>query len=214
MGHAHGAFGLVDVLSARARGTIDIDAQVFFVDFDIDIFHFRQDGDGRGRSVDATHLLGRRHALDAMHAGLEAELAIDIQPADFVRSVLEPALRSARFIELGPLPALILGIFLIHHGKLFGKESGLFSAGARADFHDDLIREFFFLALAFEDRFHLRPERVLLSLQVDELGFGKILHRGIFEKDFPELLLLLVETRKLRREVRGFLILLELFDGE
>ena len=65
---AHRAFGLVDVLTAGARGTINIDAQIGLIDLHIDFLGFRQHGDGDGGGVDASLTLGRRHTLHAMHA--------------------------------------------------------------------------------------------------------------------------------------------------
>ena len=71
MGDAHAEFGLVDVLAAGALRAHRIDLQIGFVDVDIDVLGFRQNGDGRRRGMDAALRLGFRHALDAMHAGFE-----------------------------------------------------------------------------------------------------------------------------------------------
>ncbi len=44
MGKAHGRIGLVDVLPARAAGTVGVDPQIGFIDLDFDIVvHFRID---------------------------------------------------------------------------------------------------------------------------------------------------------------------------
>ena len=91
MGDAHRAFGFVDMLAARAGGTKDVDFQIFFVDRDIDIFHFRQDGDGRGGGMHAARSLRLRHALHAMHAGFELQPREDALAADLGDAFLEPA---------------------------------------------------------------------------------------------------------------------------
>ena len=51
-----------------------VDAQILVVDLDVDLLGLRQHRDGRGRGVDAALRLGLRHALHAVHAGLELQL--------------------------------------------------------------------------------------------------------------------------------------------
>ena len=85
MGDAHGAVGGVDRLAARAAGAEHVDAQVLVVDLDVDLLGLRQHGHGRGGGVDAPAGLGLRHALHAVHAGLEFQprehaAAVDVRP--------------------------------------------------------------------------------------------------------------------------------------
>jgi len=54
VGQADGGFGFVDVLPARAAGAVSIDAQILFVDRDVDFFiNDRRDGDGAETGVPA-----------------------------------------------------------------------------------------------------------------------------------------------------------------
>ena len=62
------AFRLVDVLAAGTGGPIDIDAQIAFVDLDINFLGFRQNRDCDCGGVDAPLIFGRRNTLHAMHA--------------------------------------------------------------------------------------------------------------------------------------------------
>ena len=77
VGDAHGRIGLVDVLSARARGAVGVDAQVGRVD--VDVFHFigfRHHRHRAGGRVDAALRFRGRHALHAVAARLEFQLGI------------------------------------------------------------------------------------------------------------------------------------------
>ena len=71
---ADGAFGFVDLLTARAAGPHRVDLQVFVADVDFDLGHFGQDGDGGRAGVDAALGLGLGDALHAMPAALELQL--------------------------------------------------------------------------------------------------------------------------------------------
>ena len=73
MGDADGRFGLVDVLAAGAARAHGVDLEVGLVDDEIRLLRDRKHRDGRGGGVDASLRLGRRHALDPMHAALELE---------------------------------------------------------------------------------------------------------------------------------------------
>src|SRR5262249_54898129 len=66
VGHAHGRFGLVDVLAAGAARAQGVDLEVVVVDVDIDVGGLGQHGDGRGRGMDAALGFGVGHALHAM----------------------------------------------------------------------------------------------------------------------------------------------------
>ena len=75
MGDAHRRVRRVDVLAAGARRAHRVDADIFVADLDIDILGLRQDGDRRRRRMDAPLRLRIRHALHAVHAGFEFQLA-------------------------------------------------------------------------------------------------------------------------------------------
>ena len=91
MGDAHRAFGLVDMLAARALGAIDVDAQILVVDHDVDVLGFGQHRHRGRRGVDAALGFGHRHALHAMHAAFEFQLGIGAAAVHFQDRVLDAA---------------------------------------------------------------------------------------------------------------------------
>ena len=70
VGDAHRRIGRVDVLAARARGAVGVDAAVAFVDLDVDlVVDHRIDPDRGEAGVAARVRIERRDAHQAMHAG-------------------------------------------------------------------------------------------------------------------------------------------------
>ena len=66
--HLHGRIGRVHALPTRAARARDFNSQIFRLQFEIDVFRFGQDRDCRGRCMNATLRLSRRHALHTMNA--------------------------------------------------------------------------------------------------------------------------------------------------
>ena len=75
MRDAHSRIRRIHRLSARARRAEGVDAKVFGLDLDVHVFGFGQHGNRHRRSVYATLLLGRGHALHAMHAAFVLQCA-------------------------------------------------------------------------------------------------------------------------------------------
>ena len=73
----HSGVCRVHRLAAGAGGAERVDAQVFGFDLDIDVLGFRENSDGDGRGVDPSLLLGRGHALYAMHTAFVFHLRVD-----------------------------------------------------------------------------------------------------------------------------------------
>src|SRR5204862_322850 len=83
--------GRVDALPARARGAVDVDAEVLVGQLHLDVLGLGEHGHGHGRGVDAPLGLGHRHALHAVHAALELEAAEGALPDDERDHLLEAA---------------------------------------------------------------------------------------------------------------------------
>src|SRR5580698_3113123 len=66
----HGGIRRVHALPAFAGRAADVDLDLVRLDFDVHLLRFGHDGNSRGAGMDAPLRLGRRHALDAMHAAL------------------------------------------------------------------------------------------------------------------------------------------------
>ena len=135
----HRAVGGVDRLAAGAAGAEHVDAQVLVVDLDVDLLGLGQHGHRRRRGVDAPLRLGLGHALHAMHAGLEFELREHALAGDDGDDLLVAAgRRLARRQDLD-LPALPVGVALIHAEEIARKQRRLLAAGAGAQFEDRVL---------------------------------------------------------------------------
>src|SRR5690606_17694709 len=139
MRDAHGGVRLVDVLTARSRRAKRVDAQIVRIDLDVaDLLELRQHRDGAGRRVDPALRLGRRHALHAMHAGLELEprvRALADDPADDL--LVSAVLAFARAQHLDA-PALVLGVSAVHPKEIAGEKRRLVAAGPGADLEEQV----------------------------------------------------------------------------
>ena len=76
MRDADSGVGSIDALAAVATRTIDIDTEIFWIDFEIMLFRLWENGNCGGTSMDAALRFGNWDALDAMNATFELELAI------------------------------------------------------------------------------------------------------------------------------------------
>ena len=131
--------GGVGVLAAGRRRPERIDADVFRPDVDVDLLGFRQHRDRRRRGVDAPARLGRRHPLHAVHAGFEFEPGEHALAGDIGDDFLVAAGLALAFREDLDLPAMQVGVALIHAEQIAGEQRRLVAAGAGADFEDGAL---------------------------------------------------------------------------
>src|SRR5690606_21183167 len=123
--------GFVDVLAAGAAGAVGVDAQVGLVDVDgLDFVDFRQHGHRAGRGVDAALRFGFRHALHAVRAGLEFQVAVDAIAFDARDDFLVATVFAGVFAEDFDAPAAAFGVARIHAEQVAGEDRGLVPAGA------------------------------------------------------------------------------------
>ena len=80
--------------------------------------------------------LGFGHALHAMAAAFELQLAVGPFALDAQNDLLESAQLGRRHVEHFDLPALVLGVVLVHLVEVAGEQGGLLAAGAGANFQD------------------------------------------------------------------------------
>ncbi len=136
MSDAHRRVGLVDVLAAGTRGTVGIDADILIEDFNLDILGFRQNRHGGCRGMDATTGFGGRHALYAVNAGFELQLAENTLAGHRGDDFLVAAhLTFGHRVDLD-LPALPRGITAIHTEQVAGENGRFVTAGAGTDFEN------------------------------------------------------------------------------
>src|SRR5271165_6535563 len=117
----HRGIGGVDRLPAGAGGAECVDPNIFCLQLDFHFIGFRQDRDADGGGVDAALLLGFRNALDAMHAALVAQLAIDLVAADerdYFFQTADRRLADSRYFDA---PLLGFGIARVHAEDFGGK---------------------------------------------------------------------------------------------
>ena len=135
VGDAHRAVGGVDVLPARTRRAIHVDAQVGrFVDLDIHILRLRQHSNRRGGGVDAPTAFGGGHTLDAVDAAFELHPREHTGAGDRRHDFLETANIGGVGGDHFDLPPLLLGIFGIHAEQVACEQCRFVPASACADF--------------------------------------------------------------------------------
>src|SRR5688500_5955173 len=139
MRDAHSRVGRVDALAAGTARAERVDAQIFGIDLDVDLFGLRKYRDGHRRSMDAALRLGCRDALHAMDAALVLQLAVRAAALDGGDDFLDAAdIAFARRHQLDS-PALLFREFAVHAKELVREERGFFAAGTRADFEHDVF---------------------------------------------------------------------------
>ena len=111
----------------------------FCVDLDVDFFGFGQHGHRRGRGVDPAAGFGGRHALDAVHAALVLQPAVDVLALDERDDFLDAAAAGVAEVEDVDLPALALGVARVHAEQIAGEQRRFVAAGAGADFEDHVL---------------------------------------------------------------------------
>ena len=174
--------GRVDALAAGSARAERVDAQVFRVDLDVDLFGLRQHGDRRRRGVDAAARFGRRHALHAVDAALVLQPAVDALAFDERDDFLgAAAARLAQVEHLEP-PALALGVARVHAEEVRREERRFVAAGARADFQHDVLRVV--RVLRNEQDLQVGEQRVAPRLERRQLLLRELAHVGILDQLF------------------------------
>ena len=169
MRDADGGVGGVDALAAVTAGAVDVNAEIFGVDFEVLLFCLWEDCDGGGAGVNAALRFGDWDALDAVDAALEFELAVGLVAADAENHLFVAAGIVDGFgLELD-FETMRFSIASIHAEKVAREEAGFVAAGAGTDFDDGG----FFVVWIFRDE-----ELGELGLSFGKLGFEVGLHFG------------------------------------
>ena len=139
MRDADGGVRRVDALPAGAARAERVDAQIFLVDLDVDLFSLGQDRHRRRRRVDASARFRGRDALHTVDAALVLQLAVHPAALDRRDAFLEPADAGVAARHHVDLPALPLGVLAVHPEQLAGEQGRLVAARAGADLEDDVL---------------------------------------------------------------------------
>ena len=189
MRDSYGGIGRIHVLSARAAGPEDVDAQLGWIDLDFHLIRLRKNGHGNGRGMDPALRFRLRYALDAVDAGFKlepAEDALSLYEADDLLQSPQSCEMAAQNLHL---PLFRLGVLSVHTEKIGGKQGGFFSAGPGTDLQENVFLVVGVFGQEEERQFLFGLQETLL--QILDLGPGQL----------PEFLLLFGEQ---------FLVLLNL----
>src|SRR5215468_10831716 len=139
VGDAHRGVGGVDSLPARARGAIDVDADVPLLDLDVHVLRLGEHGHRDGGSVDPAARLRGWHALHAMHPALELEPAPSAAALYEENDLLEAAHTGRMAVhDLHP-PLLRLSVLRVHARKVGGEEARLVAPRPRPNLDEDVL---------------------------------------------------------------------------
>ncbi len=172
VGDADGAVGLVDVLAAGALRPVGVDAQVLVVDLDVDLLGLGQHRDGGGRGVDAAAALGDRHPLHPVRARFELQALEHVVPGDRGAGLAVAADSRLADGDRLELPALQVGVALVHAEQLGGEQRGLVAAGAGAHLEDGVARVGLVARQQQQLHLALQPGQTVLQRRVLALCHG------------------------------------------
>ena len=164
------------MLAAGAAGVENVLAIIVRLQIDFHVLRLGHDGHGGGRGVDAALGLGFRHALHAVAAALELQLAEDALAFEAQDDLLEAAQLGRRHVEHLDLPAVVLGVVLVHFVQIAGKQGRFFAAGAGADFQHAAGAVGVLAADGHVQQ--IVPERFALVLEPRQLGCGQFAQIG------------------------------------
>ncbi len=139
--------------------------KILVIDLDVDLLRLRQHGDRGGGGMDAPLRFGLRHALHAMHAGFEFEPREHALAGDIGDDLLVAAGGGFARRQHIHLPAVAVGIALIHAEQIAREQGRLLPAGAGAQFEDRALLVRFVLG----QELHFQPLLKLFDLGIERL---------------------------------------------
>ena len=116
-----------------------VDLEIVGIDLDVDRLRLGQHRDGRGAGVDPALALGDRHPLHPVRARLVLEARPGVVALHHEGDLPEPAHVGRLAVEDLELPAVGVGIALVHVEQVGGPEVALLAAFSAADLDDDVL---------------------------------------------------------------------------
>ena len=169
MGDAHRAFGLVDMLPARAGSAIDIDAHILFGNVDIDLVVDNRKNAYRGKAgMPACIGIERRNPHQAVNPRLRLQPAIGVVPLDHNSGRFDPGFLALALLDEFHLVALALGPARIHAQQHTRPILGLRAARACVNFQIGVVG----VRLAREHGFQLHRPGARLQAGQHVLALG------------------------------------------
>ena len=140
VGDAHRGVGDVHVLSAGAARPVRVDAEILFVDLDVDVLRqFRPHEHRRKRGMPPRRLIERRNPHEPVHAGLGGQQPVRVVADDHERRALQARFVARLVVHQLALEAAALGPAQIHPEQHLGPVLRLGAAGAGMDGHDRVL---------------------------------------------------------------------------
>ena len=139
MRHAHCGLGFINILATSTACAVGIDAQISGVNFYVHFLGLRQHSHSNSGGMNAALGFGFGHALYAMHAAFKLHAAVHSIAVDLENNFLKATQLGGAGVHNLHLPATGFGVAQVHSKKYAGKESGLFTTSAAANFHDNVL---------------------------------------------------------------------------
>ncbi len=139
VGDADGGVGGVDALSAVATGAVDIDADVFVENFDLNGFiQLGQDVEGGKGGLAFSCGVEGRDANEPVDPALRLEVAVGVVARDKERGTFNAGFLPGKNVEDLGGQSVAFGPALVHAEKHVGPVAGLGSAGAGVEADDGI----------------------------------------------------------------------------
>ena len=136
MGDTDGRIGGIDPLATVATRAININTEVFGLDFQIFFGGFGEYCYSDSRGVNAALGFCNWHALNAVHASFKFELAVRFFTGELKDDFFHAASFIFVFRDEFRFEIVGFGIFLVKAVEFGSKKAGFVAAGASADFYD------------------------------------------------------------------------------
>ena len=114
MGDSDCRLGLVYMLTTCTARTVGIDLKVFWIDFNLNVIHFRQNSNGNGGCVDTALCFGFRYTLYTVNTRFKFEFGVSSFTVDGEADFLVATQFGWVCVEDLDLPALAFCIHRVH----------------------------------------------------------------------------------------------------
>ncbi|MPN61097.1 hypothetical protein SDC9_208831 [bioreactor metagenome] len=141
MGNPDCGRGFVDLLAARAGGTVGVNPEVVRVDDDaFVVIQHRGDVQRYKGSMPAPGRVIGRDPHQTVHAGLGFQVAVSVFAVHLERNRFDPGLLAVQLVQNAHAPALVLAVAGIHAVKHLDPVLRLGAARARVQRENGVLR--------------------------------------------------------------------------
>ncbi len=126
MKEANSSGNFVDILATVASGPKGFKIDIRFVYFNFTSIYFGKDDKRGSRGMDPASFFGTGDTLDAVDAGFQLKLVVDVKAAYL----------NDRVVNGRDFPADLISVASVHTQEIISPDFGLFAAGAGMDFQN------------------------------------------------------------------------------